>query len=801
MSERGHPFPSPADLGPRLHTDKAPAPGDETEANEEYSPELRPYVEEAKKFLREYTGHFRAVARDNSLQFEAGMQTCIDLQKKIIYLSVEKFKMMKEQGMNFWQIIASVCHELGHYFDLAKNPKGMLDNFRYMERRAGELLPKALEIIKQTHNPIPDYLEEMIVVDPETGRSIPWLQAWIYKRIHRFYNALDDVYVNRLVQHRVSTLHPIFGRQGAQWNALYRDFLFPSDPNQRGETPQEGEPYDMLMQPKSEQFCTALLRGVMVPHQAMIMGERVRQVLDSPQSPSIPVTLRDRIVGPRGVLSVGIKESEDPEWRYKKIRAAVEPAFLELFFEDLEKNKFPLRREDAEGKGQGKGKGKKGSASGDMAPPSKDKGEKGEKGDEKDKKDGDGEGGQWDTDITNPEWIDAKTVKDFIKQQKDVKKTEKLQDKLARMTPDEREKYAKRQEIIDRLSRFDIPEAEKLAEQYTTLLESVEPYRKDLAETFRKIMESIRERMVQFWMTGFTSGRFDVDRMIAKFGPELASGKYGSVDWERLNVHDRREVESRLSLHPNRIRVRLVIDGSGSMSTERILAAQQLAVLFMGALGSAEAEINMAFKLSEPFIIDTEVWMYGSPGNARRIKTFASLKTDPLLEQVERVAFLQHVNSGYGGTCEAEPLWLISQTITPDDEQQIKEGRIRDFLFLFTDGGTNEKSGFYSGKNEKPVEEEGEGGGSEAAQDSRNAAHRLGQKGVIARAVQLDQGLSDTEKNTFTAVWGDHGSRVSHPSQVAEEISNQLAEELKKLQFQIDYYEVNEPAADDETEG
>ena len=186
MSERGHPFPSPADLGPRLHTERTPAPGDETEENKEYPPELQPYVEEAKKFLREYTGHFR---------------TCIDLRKKIIYLSVEKFKMMKEHGMNFWQIIASVCHELGHYFDLAKNPKGMLDNFRYMERRAGELLPKALEIIKKTHDPVPDYLEEMIVVDEETGRSLPWLQVWLYKRIHRLYNSLDDVYVNRLVQH------------------------------------------------------------------------------------------------------------------------------------------------------------------------------------------------------------------------------------------------------------------------------------------------------------------------------------------------------------------------------------------------------------------------------------------------------------------------------------------------------------------------------------------------------------------------------------------------------------------------
>jgi len=223
------------------------------------------------------------------------------------------------------------------------------------------------------------------------------------------------------------------------------------------------------------------------------------------------------------------------------------------------------------------------------------------------------------------------------------------------------------------------------------------------------------------------------------------------------------------------------------MTQDRILAAQQLAVLFMSALGSAESEINLAFKLSEPFVIDTEVWMYGSKRNARRVKTVASSKSDPVLEHVERVAFLQHVNSGYGGTCEAEPLWLIAQTVTPEDEEQIKEGRLRDFVFLFTDGGANEASQFAEGASSE--------------QDSRNAAHRLEQKGLIARAVQLDQSTSEEEKQIFRKIWGDHGSQVSHPAQVAETVMRLLEEELKRLQFQIEYYEVNEPSEEEETEG
>ena len=785
MNERRF-APPPSDLAPRLYIDE-PKGKDSTQDEEpEWPPELQPYVEETRRFLKEYAGHFRAAAGNASLRFEAGMQTSIDLQKKIIYLSVEKFKQMKENGMSFWMIIASVCHELGHYFDLTKNPKGMLENFRYLERKAGELMPRVLEIIRQTHDPVPDYLEEPVMIDEETERTIPWIQAWIYKQLHRLYNVVDDIYVNRLIQHRVSTLHPIHGHQGAQWNLLYRDFLFPTQKGQRGVPPQEGEPYDTLDQPGSVQFGDALLRGAMVPHQPILTSERVRQVLEAPQSASLPITLRQRLVGPRGILSVGLRESEDPAWRYRRIREVVEPIFLELFFEDLKTQKFPLRKEDGQGKGKGgKGKGKPSSG---MGIPSKDKqkGEKGDKGGEENKDKGEG-GGEWDTDITNPEWIDASTVKDFIRQQRDVKKDEKAEERLARMTPEERAKHMKHQEIIDRLSRFDIPNPERLADLYTELMESVDPYRKELAETFRKIMESIRERLVQFWLSGFTSGRFNVDRMIEKFGPEIAAKNYGAIDWERLTVHERREVESRLSLHPNRIRVRLVIDGSGSMTQDRILAAQQLAVLFMSALGSAESEINLAFKLSEPFVIDTEVWMYGSKRNARRVKTVASSKSDPVLEHVERVAFLQHVNSGYGGTCEAEPLWLIAQTVTPEDEEQIKEGRLRDFVFLFTDGGANEASQFAEGASSE--------------QDSRNAAHRLEQKGLIARAVQLDQSTSEEEKQTFRKIWGDHGSQVSHPAQVAETVMRLLEEELKRLQFQIEYYEVNEPSEEEETEG
>lgn len=769
------------------------------ERKSKFPPELEPFVPEAEAFIERHRELFYAIARDRSLTFTVGNKFVINLKSGKVSFDVKDWKMMRERGFSEWQIVWSACHELAHFHDLRTAPEEMLANFEYMERRAKELEPRAIEIFTRRWGKVPEHLtREYPVGKKQEGkprRTMTGIQIFFYKKIHLLYNSLDDMYVNGTIGNRTAVFRQ-GGSQEPEIERLYRDYLFATDPKAKGKPPEPLQAADYAALPKSYQYAYALLRKRMVPGQEILVHPDVRAALEVPSDAAaarIGLT-REREVNDL-ITNPANRKAQRSGWRYERIKQAVEPAFVEFLMADLEQLPPPpppkAGGEDGE-EGEGEGGGDDdGEGEGDglpsEAPPESGDGEsedgKGEPGEPKDgkSKPGDGkpeqgdgkpesgEGSPWDELNEKPEPIDLETVRDFIAQQAakaaEERAKERERDRGRRLTPEQRDRAA--QAKTDAVICGDHGINPALAQEYRALERSVAPYEQALAAVFEQLMRSIEERLVRFIVEGFRSGKFNVERFITKYGADIAADNLGAIPWDALDVYDQRELMSRLSLYPNRIRLRLVLDGSGSMKTERVLAVKQLAVLFMRALSAFEATVNLRFRLKEPIMVDTEVRMFGDRGKSKVVKTFQKGKPGYEDELADRFAAIGKIHGGYGYTYDDEPFEEIAASITPDLTTALKSGRAKEFAFEATDGGSSAK------------------------QETRNAVEAVEQKGAVARGFQI--GTPDkSEIEIFDEIWGEHGARVPHPKDLAPAAARVLADEIRKITFQIQYYEVED---------
>ncbi len=734
---------------PRPESYVSPPPEEKPpERSSEIPPEFQAFIPEAQRFIDNYRELFFAVARDRSLDFKPGAGFYIDLKKGVIFLDVKDWKLAKERGLSEWQILWSVCHEISHFYDLRESPEQMLGNFEYLERRAKELEPQVLEILRQKlGGELPEYLTREISVGEKGERTTTPIQKFLYKKLHLLYNSLDDMYVNGTLAFRSGAFDERTGSQAPEVRRLYRDFLFPTKPKEPGAPPEELEAADYANLPKSYQLAYALLRRRMVGEQEILVSPEVQAKLKGyadKTAEKFGMTLEREVTAitrslPRPALS---KKAGpwDLGWRYERIRQAVEPHFVELLMKDLE----------------------------ELPPPDPD-------GDSGESSGGGGKpGGEnpWQELDNKPEPIDIDTVKDFIKQQNEKKKEEEAKKKeaerKARLTPEQKADEAQRQEDAELCKKYDIDPA--AAEEYREIERSIEPYKRELAKVFEEVMNSVSARITRFWAEGFRAGRFNVERFIKKYGAELGAEQLEIIPWESLDVYDQREFVLRLTLFPERIHVRLVLDGSGSMSSERILALKQLSALVLEALSTFEATINLRFRLKEPVRVDTEIRMFGDPGNSKIVKSFAEGKPTHDEERADRFRAFGQIDNSYGGTYDAEPFEEIARSIQASEEADLRSGKAKEFVFEITDGG------------------------SQSGQETRNAIDLLEQKGVvkgkptgvIVRGFQIGE-PDESEKDTFERIWGEAGARISHPKDLAPAVAALLASELRKTEIQIQY--------------
>lgn len=720
-------------------------------------PELQEYVPEAERFVDQYKEIFHAISGDRSIDYKIGTNFVIDLKKGEIHLNVNDWKWAAEKGLSEWQQLWSTCHEISHYKDLREGPQEMLGNFEYLEHRAAEMAPRIVDIWqKKSGGTLPDYLTTPVPIDREGKRTKSFAEVFVYKRLHMLYNSLDDIYVNKTLALRSGIFAP-GGSQAPEVERLYRDYLFATQPQEIGKPPQELEATDYEKLPRCYQLAYALLRRHMVPNQPILLSPEVQNKLEGfsdATAQKMGITLEAEVAS---ITNPATTKAKNPGWRYRRIKQAVEPAFLELLLKDAEEMPLPQPPQHQPG-GQQQTKPQPGQGEAQPSDP-------------------------WQPLDDKPEPIDLDTIKDFIKQQDEKKKEDAAKKKadkaVTQLTPQEKIHQAIAQADQKICEQYAVDP--HLANEYRQLEQSIEPYKRDLAAVFEEVMNTISQRVSTFWAEGFRSGTFNIDSFIRKYSPEIAAERPDLIPWDKLDVYDQREIISRLVLFPDRLRVRLVLDGSGSMNEERIRALKQLSVLFLESLSTFEETVNLRFRLKEPLRVDTEIRMFGSTGKSETIKTFAQGKTADEAERVDRFKAFGNINNSYGGTCDAEPLWGVAQSLDSSLVADLKAQQAKEFVFEITDGGSNETSSQARS-------------GTSPEQDTRNAVEALEASSVVIRGFQVGD-PSDEEKRIFDRIWGNRGAHIPHPKDLAASVAALLAEELKKTQFQVQYYEEDEEKA------
>jgi len=681
--------------------------------------------EEAEKFIRLRKGIFNllAGAPEPPLNFILTDKFYFDYKNNEIGIDLKEFKWAKEHNLDEDQITFCVGHEIEHFHDMEQDPRAYKGNFEYIEKKAKKLAPKVLEIWQKKYGTLPDYLTQEVPIDPEDPeKKMSFVEVFIYENFHELYNCFDDIFVNRAVKH----ILPEFEKnkeKKEKIKVLYRDFLFPTQ--KIGEPPLESQPVDYSKLPQSKQFNYYVLRKFMVPDQEIVISDKIKKILEGYRNEIMKAggfKLLDEIY----IITIP-REKHTPGYRYTWIRENIEPIFEKLFLEDIEKMPLPQPSEKQEGEIK--------------------------------------EGDPWESKLKPPPVISKDKVEKFIKDKKEKEKEKKKEEKEKKMSPEKKIEKRQRQDKYERAKKYGLTEED--VDEYEDLKKEIEPYKKDLAKVFERIMKSIKEKIVREWEIGFRPGKFNIDEFIKKYGIEFALKKYEHIPFEKLDVYAKRQFMRRLTLFPNEIYLRLIIDGSGSMEGEKILEAKKLTVLMLEALDSFEALMNLKFRMKEPFKIDVQVLLFGDRGDTKIVKDF-EVREKIKDKAVAKIKAVRDLSASAGATCDAEPWWKVADSITSEEIKKIKEGKAKEFVFELTDGGSNQS--FH--EDVSPVE------------DTANAIQAVEKKGVLVRGFQVGT-PSEEEIEIFNSIWKEKGNRVEDPSKLVGVMAKTFADEIKKMEIKI----------------
>lgn len=197
-------------------------------------------------------------------------------------------------------------HELAHFIDMRKNPEAFLDNFKQIHNTAKQLAYK--------------YQPKF----PNSSRRS--MERYFYDQMHMLYNCLDDIYVNNLVGIKA----PIYRSGDGAYDVtnIYRKIGY-------------AEP-DMTEIPNHQQFAYSLLRDEMVGQQLGLsqISEEVEEALSKKRLGRSIRDLVNQELKPKPGLLV------DPENRYKLIQTFIEPAYIQLLKDGLDKKQLENNSQD-----------------------------------------------------------------------------------------------------------------------------------------------------------------------------------------------------------------------------------------------------------------------------------------------------------------------------------------------------------------------------------------------------------------------------------------------------------------------
>lgn len=348
--------------------------------------ELKKYLPRFDEFIKDNRTALNSIIGDHSLNYAPADGASFNHREGIVNLDLKDWKNIDEYNLPEDSVKFTVFHELGHFQDLRKDPKGYLECFKYKIKKAKELAPEIIKIWQEKFpdGKLPDYITATVGRDGDDESS--FVEYFAHSKLHWMYNIIDDIYVNNRIGVHVSS----FDKGGSSRELLkkiYRDFLFPAV--QEEKEPKENQAVDYRHFPKVLQFTYYLLRKKMVPDQEILIDPSILKKLSEPLKRGSDLSLNSWI----NYIVQNSHENKDnmPSYRYSLIQKIVEPYFIQLLLEDCHEIDLPREEDFKEQKsGSGQGGKKSGSAVQPKGQPDQNNdqsGETGEKESDQDKSD------------------------------------------------------------------------------------------------------------------------------------------------------------------------------------------------------------------------------------------------------------------------------------------------------------------------------------------------------------------------------------------------------------------------------
>ena len=668
------------------------------------------YQIEAQTMLDGHRRFFTTFAKDVSLSFKFSDAFFIDLEKGEVNLAAQWFA---DKGFSKRQILWASLHELGHFRDLAEDPKSVMENFEYIGKQArttGATMMKRWEDALGASDP--DYIEKLKKQQPisrkNPNKTMNAVEQAAYKIHHTFYNIFDDIYDNAFVARNAPTFEP--GEPGGkEVKRLYQEKLFAGT--------------DYSKKPRHLQFVYNLLREEMVPDEAVVVGDEVQAALNQ------PIVFQGKTYTAKEIVKTFIKprarQNTKAGQRYFVLQKTLEPIFQKLLQKDIEEW--------------------------DPKKPETKSGQNKQSGEQEDPNKAEPEGNPFESDYNNfeqnnPDQIDEEAIKDWIdKHQKDTDQKKAAQAKAAaddKKTPEQ--KAQESQNVLDQNWRAEHSISTQNLKEFKKIEGEVAPHLEDLSKLWQNIVYG-SSRQLDRDVEGYykTGTELDIPELIGRY-PGVVSDNplLAAKTAEESRVMKRVVAKERLVERPDYIRVRLVGDMSGSMDENKRHILQQCFVLILSSLREFNTYLNMTrHQTKSKLAVDTEVWVFGS--QAEKIKPFRDKESFDD-EQAGIVKQFAKLNQTIGSTCDHLAFEAINNSLSFEDQNKIDQGKTMELIFEVTDGGSSDQAG------------------------TRQAVDSLLSKSIIVRAFQIGE-TDEEEKRIFNAVW-NNGRESPHGEIVDKDI-------------------------------
>lgn len=742
---------------------------------------LEEYKKQGEDFVNGHRRLFASFAEDVSIKFKMLDEFKIDYQTGIVQLDSNWFF---ERGYNKEQILWAVFHELSHFRDFANDKEGLLGSFTYMKEKA-------------------DRLAKETGMDPNLA----------YKTYHALFNCLDDIYVNKVVSRRASYYERT--RQGGKHvEDLYREKLFKYPDFTRIEQP-DGSTVEL---PRHLQFAYYLLRKAMLPDQDIVVNDEVKKALETKivindkeytvesmigafmmpnktkdTKASIRHDFLKKYIEPiyEGLIQRDINENKDSETNQQDNSnhesGDQKPEDGEVSKDSssgengsdkksdkgedmIESNEPSSSGEEQQGEQQSKTgnegneneSSKNGEQNGtnskkqeDASPENTSTGEESDKGETKQEKQ-EQKFKEWsdihsEFESKSPDQLSEDDIKNFTEHQ-EVKKEEELKAKES-----EQKKQPHDEKSLQTNLDKDWADSHKIEgrdmfrelQSLRRIEESIMPYLNSLTELWQDIIAGNSIAIDYAKDSAHASGsELNIDSVVDNMGAIYARQS-------APRIYDRITTKEAMVQKPEVIRIRLVVDRSGSMDDEikqKVLA--QTLVLILRSLQQFNEMLNLT-RGSTGSKLKVETQVLGFSDRLSVIKKFESdvVDDDPTVEILNTLR-ISGAQNGY--TYDNLALNHVINNQDDISRQRIKQGKVLDVLFEITDGGSSDE---YS---------------------SKEAVNKLDEVGVYASAFQIGK-VNESERRVFNNVWNTEGNKKGLVvGGEIEKLLPAIAEALKK---------------------